>query len=250
MLFQLVRFKLQRIRRQAASRGQLLLFVVQGMLLVLCNAKGALFCAAIPAFYLLFVEEHGGKAWRLPLGLIYVIGSVGFLIMALTVLPMLEPLLNAIGKDATLTGRTPLWGQIIQVMLNSHTFTGYGFGMFWRDRQAVALLHAIYRRNSFMGSLTTGAHNVLLEYWINVGLFGIGAYFFAILASFRQMDRLAREDYLFCAAYLLWFMILGWTERSMSSYEYQMLLLFMTMGVACKKPRRVSRRRERLERET
>ena len=54
----------------------------------------------------------------------------------------------------------------------------------------------------------------------------------------------------FCAAYLLWFMILGWTERSMSSYEYQMLLLFMTMGVGCKKPRRVSRRRERLERET
>lgn len=250
MLFQLVRFKLQRIRRQAASRGQLLLFVVQGMLLVLCNAKGALFCAAIPAFYLLFVEGRGGKAWRLPLGLIYVIGSVGFLIMALTVLPMLEPLLNAIGKDATLTGRTPLWRQIIQVMLNSHTFTGYGFCMFWRDRQAVALLHAIYRRNSFMGSLTTGAHNVLLEYWINVGLFGIGAYFFAILASFRQMDRLAREDYLFCAAYLLWFMILGWTERSMSSYEYQMLLLFMTMGVACKKPRRVSRRRERLEQET
>ena len=178
------------------------------------------------------------------------VGSVGFLITALTVLPMLDPLLNAIGKDATLTGRIPLWRQIIQVMLSSHTFTGYGFGMFWRDRQAVALLHTAFRRNSFMGTMTTGAHNVLLEFWLNVGLFGIGAYFFAILVSFRQMDRLERADYLFCAVYLMWFMILGWTERSLSTYEYQMLFLFMAMGVARKKPRRISRRIERLEQET
>lgn len=250
MLLQMALFKLQRARGQVASRGQLLLFVVQGMMLVLCNAKGALFCAAIPAFYLLFVEGRGGKARRLPLGLVYVVGSVGFLITALTVLPVLDPLLNAIGKDATLTGRIPLWRQIIQVMLSSHTFTGYGFGMFWRDRQAVALLHTAFRRNSFMGTMTTGAHNVLLEFWLNVGLFGIGAYFFAILVSFRQMDRLERADYLFCAVYLMWFMILGWTERSLSTYEYQMLFLFMAMGVACKKPRRISRRIERLEQET
>ena len=48
----------------------------------------------------------------------------------------------------------------------------------------------------------------------------------------------------------MWFMILGWTERSLSTYEYQMLFLFMAMGVACKKPRRISRRIERLEQET
>lgn len=250
MLLQLARFKLQRIRREVPRRRELLLFVVQCMMLVLCNAKGALFCAALPAVYLLFIEGRHGPERRLPLGLIYVIGSVGFLIAALTVLPLLEPLLNAIGKDATLTGRTPLWRQIIQVMTNTHTFTGYGFGMFWRDRQAVALLHTAFRRNSFMGSMTTGAHNVLLEFWLNVGLFGIASYFIAILVSFRQMYKLERSNYIFCAMYLLWFMILGWTERSMSTYEYQMLFLFLAMGVASNKPQPVSRRKARLEKES
>ena len=168
---------------------------------------------------------------------------------ALTILPLMEPLLSAIGKDATLTGRTPLWRHIILVMTNSHTFTGYGFGMFWRDRQAVALLHTAFRSNSFMGTMTTGAHNVLLEYWLNVGLFGLASYFIALLASFRQMRKLERQNYIFCAAYMLWFMVMGWTERSMSTYEYQMVFLFLAMGVGSNKPRPVSRRRARLEKE-
>ena len=249
ILFQIAWFKLQRARREIPQRWELMLFVVQGMMLFLCNAKGALFCVAIPAAYLLFVEGRNAPEWRLPLGLVYVVGSVGFLIAALTILPLMEPLLSAIGKDATLTGRTPLWRQIILVMTNSHTFTGYGFGMFWRDRQAVALLHTAFRSNSFMGTMTTGAHNVLLEYWLNVGLFGLASYFIALLASFRQMRKLERQNYIFCAAYMLWFMVMGWTERSMSTYEYQMVFLFLAMGVGSNKPRPVSRRRARLEKE-
>jgi len=221
ILFQIAWFKLQRARREIPQRWELMLFV----------------------------EGRNDPEWRLPLGLVYVVGSVGFLIAALTILPLMEPLLSAIGKDATLTGRTPLWRQIILVMTNSHTFTGYGFGMFWRDRQAVALLHTAFRSNSFMGTMTTGAHNVLLEYWLNVGLFGLASYFIALLASFRQMRKLERQNYIFCAAYMLWFMVMGWTERSMSTYEYQMVFLFLAMGVGSNKPRPVSRRRARLEKE-
>ena len=115
--------------------------------------------------------------------------------------------------------------------------------------QAVALLHTAFRSNSFMGTMTTGAHNVLLEYWLNVGLFGLASYFIALLASFRQMRKLERQNYIFCAAYMLWFMVMGWTERSMSTYEYQMVFLFLAMGVGSNKPRPVSRRRARLEKE-
>ena len=115
--------------------------------------------------------------------------------------------------------------------------------------QAVALLHTAFRSNSFMGTMTTGAHNVLLEYWLNVGLFGLASYFIALLASFRQMRKLERQNYIFCAAYMLWFMVMGWTERSMSTYEYQMMFLFLAMGVGSNKPRPVSRRRARLEKE-
>ena len=65
----------------------------------------------------------------------------------------------------------------------------------------------------------------------------------------RQMRKLERQNYIFCAAYMLWFMVMGWTERSMSTYEYQMVFLFLAMGVGSNKPRPVSRRRARLEKE-
>ena len=64
--------------------------------------------------------------------------------------------------------------------------------------------------------MTTGAHNVLLELWMNVGLFGVAAYFTAMIISTIGAERMEWTDYLFSAAYILWFMVFGWTERSMS----------------------------------
>ena len=114
---------------------------------------------------------------RLPLGWAYIGGSITFLFAALTLMPHLEWFFRAIGKDATLTGRIPLWNRILVVMMNHHTFTGYGYGMFWRDSQAIALIHAGFHEHSFLGTMTTGAHNMLLEFWLNSGLMGIAAFF-------------------------------------------------------------------------
>ena len=85
------------------------------------------------------------------------------------------------------------------------------------------MVHQAFSRNSFMGSMTTGAHNVLLELWMNVGLFGVAAYFTAMIISTIGAERMEWTGYLFSAAYILWFMVFGWTERSMSTYEYQTL---------------------------
>jgi exopolysaccharide production protein ExoQ len=50
--------------------------------------------------------------------------------------------LNAMGKDATLTGRTLLWQRAAQLIPN-HPLFGYGFGAFWRhdDVNAESLWH-------------------------------------------------------------------------------------------------------------
>lgn len=239
ILMQTAWLKIRREKNMPVPRVYFITLMVQIVLLVLCNSKGALFCAAVPAIYLIWME----KKYRLPLGVVYVVGSVLFLVVALTVLPILEPLLNAIGKDASLTGRIPMWNQVIAVMTQHNTFTGYGFAMFWRDRKAVALIHSAFSQYSFMGTMTTGAHNVLMEFWLNIGLIGIAAYFFAILASMNRVQQLKRERYILSAAYILWFMMSGWTERSISTFECQTLFLFIAMGTACNKepikPRRI-----------
>ena len=229
-------FKMMRRSKKSIPGIYIIGFVISAVMLLLCNAKGAIICFLLPAAYLIFFEGRSGERFRLPLGLIYVAGSVGFIIIALTILPLFKPLLDLLGKDVTLTGRTILWRQIINVMTDGNTFTGYGFGMFWRNREAVAMIHAVFRQNSFFGMMSTGAHNVILEYWLNVGLIGVGCYFAAFLISFSHPEQISGDDYMICAAYILWFMMHGLTERSMSTYEYQTLFLFAAMGLGCNRP--------------
>lgn len=245
ILLQIVWFRILRAKHMIVSRRYLVSMALQGILLFLCNARGAVLCLILPVIYVLFGTYDQKPSKRLPVGVIYISLSILFIVTALTILPLFEPLFAMIGKNTTLTGRVPLWRQIIQVMMNRHTFTGYGYGMFWRDRQAVAQIHQAFSRNSFMGSMTTGAHNVLIELWLNVGLFGVAAYFTALLITTAKADQMEWTHYILSAAYILWFMMFGWTERSMSTYEYQTLFLFIAMGAACHKIRPEPERRRK-----
>ena len=235
ILMQLSLFKILREKQKKISRNFIVLLVLQGILVILCNATGALFCAVLPIIYLFVMDRKNGQI-RLPLGVLYITGSVGFIFAALSILPLFDSFFQAIGKDATLTGRVPLWKQIVKVMSEHHTFTGYGYGMFWRDRSAVALIHSAFYRNSFMGSMTTGAHNVILDLWLNVGLLGIGSFFTAVLASMSHIRRMSNENYILCSGYLLWFLLSGLTERAFSPYQYQTLFLFIVLAMGCNKP--------------
>ena len=47
-----------------------------------------------------FSNCHPLRDLRLPLGWLYVAGSVGFLVFAFTILPLFAPLLESMGKDA------------------------------------------------------------------------------------------------------------------------------------------------------
>lgn len=82
----------------------------------------------LPMYFLVFRKL---RDLRLPLGWLYVAGSVGFLVFAFTILPLFAPLLESMGKDATLTGRTELWNGIYKFMQQHNMLTGYGYGQFW-----------------------------------------------------------------------------------------------------------------------
>lgn len=247
ILLQFSLFKIMRQNKKKISRGFILLLVLQMLMIFLCNATGALFCIALPMLYLWWMDRGEKEQVRLPLGVIYIVGSVGFLIAALSILPLFSSFFEAIGKDVTLTGRVPLWRQIVKVMSEHQTFTGYGYGMFWRDRSAIALIHSAFSRYSFMGSMTTGSHNVILELWLNVGLLGLGIFFIGLLVSMNHIRRLQNDAYIFCASYVLWFTMFGFTERAFSPYQYHTLFLFIVMAVACNKTLPLGKRARKYE---
>ena len=208
-----------------------LTFSVQIILLLLTRGTGSLFMLAIPLLFA--IHSMRQKKCSLDIGMIYLVVNFGFLFIALNILPLFEPLLNMLGKDATLTGRIPLWRQLISVMQQTHTLFGFGYGMFWRDQQAVDLMHAGFSEYSFMSQMTSGSHNNVMELLANDGIAGIAVFFLSILASTRHLKKAPLFTRIYVTSHLLFHMLHGLTERDWSNFQYGLVFLFISMGMSC-----------------
>lgn len=233
ILVQLVLLRIYGEKHVVPSRLFVIMLSLQLILLVLTHNVSSMLCLAVASVYLLFFEKRSPLLRRLPLGWLYIAGSIGFLIVSMTILPFFTPLFELVGKDATLTGRVPLWEAALSLIMESHTLCGYGYAMFWRDPYAVDLLHSFFDANSFMARQLSGTHNVLVEMLLNSGVLGVGAFFLSLLASMKQIHELDNERYLWCSSFILFFMVFGFTERAFATHEFMTMFLFFTLGAAC-----------------
>ena len=233
VLIQLVLLRLYSVRRITPSSIFVSLLGLQLLLLVLTHNVSAMFCLAASALYLFYMEPRMPLFHRMPLGFMYIAGSVGFLAASMTILPIFTPLFELFGKDATLTGRVPLWEACLALILETHTLFGYGYAMFWRDPWAVARLHSAFDEHSFMAQQLSGSHNLIIEMLLNTGVVGVGAFFLALLVSMKRIRELSAPRYLWCSAFMIFYMLFGFTERAFSTHEFMTLFLFFTLGAAC-----------------
>ena len=224
---------MKRKENQRVSLVMLVILAAQLFLLVQTSAVAAVATAVLPCIYIFCYDHMKERMPRFHWSYIYIVVSVGFLVAALTVLPVFAPVFEYLGKDATLSNRTTLWEEIIPFMIDDRTFTGYGLFMFWNDRKGLKSLQDRFVRNSWFRSMSYGSHNTLLEIWLDVGLIGVGLYFLMILYSFRRIKAFSHEQYLTCSALMLPLMIRGLTERSYTSSSYLTLFLFIMLGIAC-----------------
>ncbi len=224
---------LKRREKEKISWYLWLILGAQLFLLLETTAVGALFTALVPILYILLHDRMQGRLPRLHWSYIYILVSVGFLVVALTVLPVLSPVFAYFGKDATLSNRTTMWEEIIPFMTESHTFTGYGLLMFWNDKSGLKALQDRFGRDTWFRSMNYGSHNTLLEMWLDIGLIGLALYFLVILYSFRRIRTFTENQYLTCSAFMIPLMIRGLTERSFTSSSYLTLFLFIMLGMAC-----------------
>lgn len=206
--------------------------------LILAKGTGALLCSAVPAAYILVIERKKLLPGRLPLGFIYVLFSIGFLIFALTVIPMFEPLLAKVGKDATLTGRIPLWERIITVTMDNSPMLGFGYERLWKETAPVDLIHAGFESSSWFAQMTAGSHSVLVELLGSTGVIGLGFYYLIILFSYQKIDGLQEADYIFCSSFMLVYTLFGLTERGMSPTSFYTLFFFTALAIACRNRQR------------
>ena len=206
------------------------ILLTQFGLLVLTKNMGSILVSFVAIGYMFFYSFQKKKI-RFPLCLLFIAGSVGFLFFALTILQALGPFLNSLGKDASLTGRVPLWTEAIAQLQEDHTLTGYGYMMFWRTPSAVTSFHSRFPENSWAGRYSNSMHNLLIEMWADEGLLGLGFFFVMLVVADRGIRHLSEEQYIFSSAFIVMYTVSNLTERGMIADSLFTLVLFVVVGM-------------------
>ncbi len=101
----------------------------------------------------------------------------------------LDLIFTALGRDATLTGRTDIW-RYSWDMIQLRPWQGYGLNAFWHGLEgpsAYVELALTYK--------VAYAHNGYLDMWLSIGLIGLSAFFLGLfIAAVKAIAWLRKTD--------------------------------------------------------
>ena len=139
---------------------------------------------------------------------------------------LLVPLLEFLGRDATLTGRVPLW-QLVDEAIGRHLLLGVGYQAFWTEANPEAW--------HIWGVIRWGAphsHNGYREILLNFGIVGFAAFVLMIVRALRQGAALycaPREDgWLWLNVLVGMFLLMNLTESLFLVQNEFLFVLFST----------------------
>ncbi|MGX6647766.1 O-antigen ligase family protein [Maricaulaceae bacterium MS644] len=168
--------------KSATERRAWLGFVVLALLLVLLStSKTALLASMIavggPAGIALARRGFGFAASAIFVLLLGVAALIGVLLVGPGVI------LEALGRDATLTGRTEIW-VVLTDQIGDRPLTGYGYGAFWAVEDGPA-----YWVRQETAWLVPTAHNAWLETALAIGVPGAAFAFLVVLSGLAIAAR-------------------------------------------------------------
>lgn len=160
-----------------------LMFSTASLLIVLANSVTSLSCLALAGTVLVMASR---KEMNRHLGAVHalVASSIALAVFA-AFLDTAGALLNALGRNTTLTGRTTIWKTVL--MLHTSPLVGTGFESFWLGRR----LQFVWNRSDY-GILQ--AHNGYLETYINLGWIGVVLLAMLIFYGYRNAINVFRYD--------------------------------------------------------
>ncbi len=204
MAFVLLRADAPRGRRWPPAAGALL----AAALIALSRSGTAL---AVLLLFLLLLGVLRALRWRatraapLVAGIALAAGAAGLLFVA-----RYEAVLTSLGKDPTLTGRTPMW-EALAASVGERPWLGHGYAGFWLG-DAGPSARALER----IGWQTPGAHNGYLDAALQLGLVGLALLLAAVALAYLRSLAVVRATTdaagLFPAAFLSILLVYNFTE--------------------------------------
>ncbi len=175
------------------------------------------------------------KIFRWRPGLLKALAPAGFgLYLLLTfVLDMRGALASAVGKDATLTDRTKIWGFLLG--MHTNPAIGVGYQTFWIGPRLED-----FWQNAGLGRLNE-AHNGYLEVYLELGLIGLVLISLFLISSYRNACRkVARDRSLAILGMAIW-MVMVFYNMSEAALEGGLLFMMLLIGTLTV-PRRILKR--------
>ncbi len=143
-------------------------------------------------------------------------------------------LVEAMGRDTTLTGRTDLWDQLLRIPVDP--LFGTGFESFWLGERVEAFWRTYWWHPN-------QAHNGYLEIFLNLGWMGLALLAAVVAGAGRNIRRAFRRDpetARLCLAYLAVALLYNLTEAAFKSFH---LMWFAFLLAAAAHPMPLTRER-------
>lgn len=198
-------------KEQLAIRALMLLMGL--WLLHTCDSQTSLLCLIIGTgvFWTLgrLVGMRNGKAF-LTLGLILVI----LLVFMDNALGITDAIIQALGRDPSLTGRTAVWGLVLDQ--ETDHFLGSGFYTFWSTDMGLAVIEQYFEINS--------AHNGYLEVYLDGGIVGDGFLVMLLLVTgWRAINRVFEGHPLGRVGLIFWLLAIIYNFSESSFFRLDVL---------------------------
>jgi O-antigen ligase len=184
-LLQALRDRSNPWRRQRDIFSITLMLVLMVWLLVLAKSATALLTLLFGIFFLAIMQLPVTRGRPGYVGLFGVLGLV-FAAAVILVADVFPAVFAMLGRDATLTGRTQFWWDLINVSINP--LIGTGFESFWLgDRVEKLWFNYYWRPNQ--------AHNGFLEVYLNFGVIGLALLGSMLVSFFTKSKAELRNHY-------------------------------------------------------
>jgi O-antigen ligase len=139
-------------------------------------------------------------------------------------------IISLLGKDPTLTDRTKVWKDCLNIPINP--ILGAGFESFWLgDRLKIMWAKWFWQPNQ--------AHNGYIETYLNLGLVGLSILIALILATFWKARRELLTNFhfgRFRMAFLTALVVYNWTEASFKAL-HPLWFVFYIIAIDYPKPK-------------
>jgi exopolysaccharide production protein ExoQ len=189
--------------RNATIVGAIILLIFSGSATPLVSAA---FCLAVfPLLHITRVKSKGTLPLWVPL--------IPFaMCLAVVLVEGSALVLDTLGKDTTLTGRTPLWAAVADA-IKLRPWLGYGYAVFWVGGNVDSLTVI-----KIAGWSAPHAHNGYLDTCLDLGFAGLGVFLAGVGVALSRALKLFQEattrEEKWPLVFLLFFLTYNVTESS------------------------------------